>query len=54
MRKFRKKVDLDQQDELLAAALTGGVTAFITTPLDVIKTKLMMQVPLPVEAFHSH
>lgn len=30
-------------DELFAAALTGGVTAFFTTPLDLIKTKLMMQ-----------
>lgn len=30
-------------DELLAAAITGGVSAFITTPLDLVKTKLMMQ-----------
>lgn len=40
----RKNVkDLEQSDELLAAAITGGITAFITTPLDLIKTKLMMQ-----------
>jgi hypothetical protein len=36
------------QDELMAAALTGGVTAFFTTPLDLIKTKLMMQVNIYV------
>lgn len=29
-------------DDVLAAALTGGITAFLTTPLDVIKTKLMV------------
>ena len=28
---------------LAAAAITGGITSFITTPLDLIKTKLMMQ-----------
>jgi solute carrier family 25 S-adenosylmethionine transporter 26 len=33
----------DSNDELLAAAITGGVSAFITTPLDLVKTKLMMQ-----------
>lgn len=33
----------DANDELLAAAITGGVSAFITTPLDLVKTKLMMQ-----------
>ena len=43
-RKIRGKTDLDQADELAAAAFTGGVTAFLTTPLDLIKTKLMMQV----------
>ena len=31
------------QEELTAAAITGGVTSFLTTPLDLIKTKLMMQ-----------
>jgi hypothetical protein len=29
-------------DDLLAAALTGGITAFVTTPLDAVKTKLMV------------
>jgi hypothetical protein len=29
-------------DDLLAAALTGGITAFLTTPLDAVKTKLMV------------
>ena len=33
---------LSQADELVAAAVTGGVTGFVTTPLDVIKTKLML------------
>lgn len=43
-RKIRKVKDLEQRDELTAAAITGGVASFITTPLDLIKTKLMMQV----------
>jgi hypothetical protein len=28
--------------EIVAAAATGGITAFVTTPIDVIKTKLMV------------
>lgn len=35
--------ELDSKDELLAAAFTGGITALITTPLDLVKTKLMVQ-----------
>lgn len=35
---------LSSKDELLAAAVTGGIASFFTTPLDLIKTKLMMQV----------
>jgi hypothetical protein len=35
---------LSTTDELLAAAITGGIASFFTTPLDLIKTKLMMQV----------
>lgn len=52
-RKIRKKQDLDQVDELAAAAFTGGVTAYLTTPLDVIKTKLMMQVRVQVVSVHE-
>ena len=44
MRKFRHREDLTQADELTAAAITGGLASYITTPLDLIKTKLMMQV----------
>ena len=44
LRKILKVKDLEQKDELMAAAITGGVASFITTPLDLIKTKLMMQV----------
>lgn len=44
MRAVRGKKELDQRDELLAAAITGGCASFFTTPLDVIKTKLMIQV----------
>ena len=44
IRRYKKVKDLDQKDELLAAAITGGITAFITTPLDLVKTKLMIQV----------
>lgn len=31
---------LSSQEELTAAAITGGVASFITTPLDLIKTKV--------------
>merc|ERR1719502_1460175 len=37
------EVDLSTQQELTAAAITGAFTGWATTPLDVIKTKLMMQ-----------
>jgi hypothetical protein len=33
---------LTQLDEILAAALTGGITGYVTTPFDTIKTKLMV------------
>ena len=33
---------MDAWQEVLAAAATGGVTALATTPIDVIKTKLMV------------
>jgi hypothetical protein len=35
---------ISQGEELLAAAVTGGFVALVTTPLDLVKTKLMMQV----------
>mmetsp|Transcript_4890 Transcript_4890/g.7271 ORF Transcript_4890/g.7271 Transcript_4890/m.7271 type:complete len:365 (-) Transcript_4890:71-1165(-) len=34
---------ISQSEELLAAAVTGGFVALVTTPLDLVKTKLMMQ-----------
>jgi Mitochondrial carrier protein len=37
-----KPKSVEVWDDVLAAALTGGITAFLTTPLDVIKTKLMV------------
>ena len=33
-----------QMEELLAAAISGGFTGFLTAPLDNIKTKLMVDV----------
>lgn len=29
-------------EQIMAAAVTGGITAFVTTPIDVVKTKLMV------------
>ena len=43
---MRGREELESTDELLAAAITGGVTSFLTTPLDLVKTRLMMQVRL--------
>ena len=43
IRKVQKRENLTQQEELAAAAFTGGFTGFVTTPLDLVKTKLMMQ-----------
>jgi len=44
--KFKKKRDPDgkitQMDEIIAAAITGGITGILTTPTDNIKTKLMV------------
>lgn len=33
---------ISQVEEIIAAAITGGITGYITNPLDVIKTKLMV------------
>ena len=43
IRTFQNKSEASQTEELAAAAITGGITSFLTTPLDLIKTKLMMQ-----------
>lgn len=43
IRSTKNKQDLDSNEELLAAAITGGITAFVTTPLDLVKTRLMVQ-----------
>lgn len=43
IRKVRRSETLTQTEELTAAAITGGITGFITTPLDLIKTRLMIQ-----------
>eukprot|EP00981_Chlorochromonas_danica_P015897 scaffold14723_cov282-Ochromonas_danica.AAC.7 len=42
-RRFVKRETLTTKEELIAAAITGGFTAIVTTPLDLIKTRLMMQ-----------
>ena len=41
IRKYQKRQDLSQNEELSAAAITGAVTGYLTTPLDLVKTQLM-------------
>lgn len=43
IKKFQNRNTLTPVEELTAAAITGGFTGFVTTPLDVIKTKIMVQ-----------
>ena len=43
IRRFKQR-DTTQTDELFAAGITGAIVAFVTTPLDLIKTKMTMQV----------
>ena len=43
IRNFKNVEKLDSKDELIAAAITGGLASFFTTPLDLVKTKLMVQ-----------
>ncbi|KAA8495615.1 putative S-adenosylmethionine carrier 2, chloroplastic [Porphyridium purpureum] len=42
-RKLLKRDQLTAQQELMLGGAAGGVTGFLTTPLDVAKTKLMTQ-----------
>jgi len=39
-------IELTQFDEILCAALTGGLTGYFTNPADVVKTKLMTDTSL--------
>jgi hypothetical protein len=39
-----QEVKTTQMDEILAAAVSGGITGFLTAPFDNIKTKLMVDV----------
>ena len=41
--KFKNRTESTQLDELLAAAVAGGMCGFLTAPLDNIKTKLMVE-----------
>ena len=43
IRYLDKRSALSPQQELAAAAFTGATVGFVTTPLDLIKTKLTMQ-----------
>ena len=40
------EIKITQMDEIIAAAVTGGITGYLTNPLDMIKTKLMVDGPL--------
>mmetsp|Transcript_21604 Transcript_21604/g.19669 ORF Transcript_21604/g.19669 Transcript_21604/m.19669 type:complete len:159 (+) Transcript_21604:42-518(+) len=42
-RKLRGRLDLSSYDELLSAAVTGAVTSFLTTPLDIAQTLFIAQ-----------
>lgn len=41
-----KESQITQFDEIVAAAVTGGITGYVTNPLDTIKTKLMVDAGL--------
>ena len=41
---LKNRKEINQCDELLAAAISGGITGLLTSPLDNIKTKLMADV----------
>ena len=40
-----------QQEELGAAAVTGGIVGFVTNPLDLVKTRLMTAVSAGCQAW---
>lgn len=42
--KFKNRTESTKWDELLAAAVSGGITGLLTAPLDNIKTKLTVEV----------
>jgi len=41
-RKDGAEVSLTQMEEICAAAMTGGIAGYVTTPFDTLKTKLMV------------
>ena len=43
--------EITQTEEIIAAALTGGIAGYLTTPFDVIKTKLMVDHDLLYNGF---
>lgn len=57
MKKRANTSELGQRDEITAGAITGTITGLLTTPLDVVKTKMMLGVAGSamgiVEAFSS-
>mmetsp|Transcript_7454 Transcript_7454/g.14112 ORF Transcript_7454/g.14112 Transcript_7454/m.14112 type:complete len:380 (-) Transcript_7454:140-1279(-) len=42
--KFKNRTESNKWDDLLAAAVSGGITGLLTAPLDNIKTKLTVEV----------
>lgn len=53
--------EITQTDEIIAAALTGGIAGYLTAPFDVIKTKLMVDhdmyngfIDCTMKTIHNH
>ena len=40
--KLKRVEKLNETDEIICAAITGGLTGFLTAPMDLLKTKLMV------------
>ena len=40
---LKKKGSLNQSEDVICAALTGGLTGFLTAPMDLLKTKIMVE-----------